>query len=110
MVFFNKVCYCNNKAHEVSVKDNQSIPIAKMNEMRASGRAIAASSMENQAYFDTAQGVIKLENMPLEYVRGIDDNMLFEASLRARQKIKTWRENQAKKQKHDVGSNGAVNG
>lgn len=103
MFYISNVAKCENKPHEVAVKSNQSVPLAQMDKMRKSGQAIAQSALEGHAYYDSANGVTQVENMPLEYTRGIDENILFEASVESREKIRTWRKKMQKKD-NEVGT------
>lgn len=86
------VCITHNLPHESSVRSGQAITPAQMQNLTNAGRAVSMASLENVSYYD--DGLTDSDNMPLENMRGIDENLLWEASENTKEKIRNFRKQQ----------------
>lgn len=84
-------CDCRNKSDETDVNSRLAITPAQMMQMTNAGRAVSMASMDSFAYFDNAPSV---DDMPLEYTRGIDENQLWDASIASKRKFKKFQQEQ----------------
>lgn len=78
----------DNLPGEQPVKNGLAMTPANMALLTAAGQSVSLSAMENATYYDSQLGVKHCDNMPLEYTRGIDENVLWQASMDAKQKIR----------------------
>lgn len=95
-------CHCKNRSDESQVNSRLAITPAQMQSMTLAGKSVAVQSLEGVSYYDNSPSV---DDMPLEYVRGIDDNDLWNASLDSKRKLKDFRK---KKQSDDTTKKGGM--
>lgn len=88
-----KVFRNENLPHECDVQGNLALSPSDVIRLTAQGKAIAMHSLDSMLYNAPCDD---LNNFPMEYTRGIDENTLYESSLRARKKIRDYRDSQNK--------------